>query len=870
MLKTPPFPAAAVQQSPRPHWYAQLALALLGIGYPVARIVLPGAVQPAIFIPLLLLLAWYVWQLGRARNLLRSPLGIPLLLCAGLFLLSSLFGIAPPPTIAAIVFDWIEGVVILFLVVHLLASGWRPQVFVFAALLASSLFLLVHLAGILGWWAQWMQLWQPGMALIPSGTRLEFGGTHPNQAALLINLGVPLAIAALWQAPAFWQRGLWALWLLGATVALFFTSSRGGWLAMVAASATIVVPLLWSALRARRWRRVAATLVLGGGYAALFLTLFVANLQEVQAQRGRVPAAQQQAAPATPTQAPTPTPMAAATPTATPFPTATPAPSTSAEQTDETALEEAARVLANSAGRTTFFSRALEFFAERPLLGLGPEGYATRYAQVEPHSRLFPAQHAHSIYFQVLSEWGALGGGALLLLVGTTLRLWWRGWHTAAPLLPEAAPAPTPPLDGRLLLLACGAAATGFAVHGLVEVPVVSITIIYISLLAVAITSGGAWLLRDYPAAAGETAAPSSPTGSLWRGIRHVHPLHTLIVVVAILAWGSGSAIVLARSANDARLDAARTALQQGNAAQAVDRYTRSIEAYPWMPAAYYERATALAWLAREQPALLPNALAAQETAVAHAPAHGIVAPVNEAALLLAMAEAERAAERLRTPIEMAPRWAVPRMLLAQIGEQAGDTEAARTHWRWVLNREPELAASAACLRSEICPTMSLPQKEYAALEEARMLLEQPDAAALREIERLASAWRSVDIWSVGVMAAERANDPQTRARFLAAARAESENVTKEVTPLLATVLLRDALARNDREAVRELTQTWLAASDLRFVPQLTRHLVTPTDLELAQALIEAARFLDDAALLEQAQHRLAFVEDALPAQVAQ
>jgi hypothetical protein len=119
-------------------------------------------------------------------------------------------------------------------------------------------------------------------------------------------------------------------------------------------------------------------------------------------------------------------------------------------------------------------------------------------------------------------------------------------------------------------------------------------------------------------------------------------------------------------------------------------------------------------------------------------------------------------------------------------------------------------------------------------------------------------------------MAAERANAPQTRARFLAAARAESENVTKEVTPLLAAVLLRDALARNDRDAVRELTQTWLAASDLRFVPQLTRHLVTPTDLELARALVEAARFLDDAALLEQAQHRLMFVEAALPKQGAE
>jgi tetratricopeptide (TPR) repeat protein len=781
------------------------------------------------------------------------------------FLLSSLFGIAPPPTIAAIVFDWLEGAVILFLVVHLLASGWRPQVFVLATLLASSLFLLAYLADLLGWWVQWMQLWQPGMALIPSGARLDFGGTHPNQAALLINLGVPLAIAALWQAPAFWQRGLWVLWLLGATVALFATSSRGGWLAMVAASATMVVPLLWSALRARRWRRILTTLLLGGGYAALFLALFVMNLQEVQAQRGRVPAAQQQAAPATTTPTPQPEPTATSQPepTATSQPTAAPAAPTSGEQSG---LEQTARVLADSAGRTTFFSRALEFFAERPLLGLGPEGYATRYTQVEPHSRLFPAQHAHSIYFQVLSEWGALGGVSLLLLIGMTLRLWWRGWHTAAPLLPDAATAPAPSPEGRLLLLACGAAGTGLAVHGLVEVPVVSITILYMALLAVALASGGGWHLRSYPAAAEESASPSSPIGSLWRGIRRVHPLHTLIVLIAILAWGSGGTIVLARSANEARLDTARTALQRGNAAQAVDRYTRSIEAYPWVPAAYYERATALAWLAREQPALLPDALAAQATAVAYAPAHRIVAPVNEAALLLEMGDAERAAERLHTAIETTtPRWAVPRMLRAQIDEQAGDTEAARTHWRWVLRREPELAASAACLRSAICPTVPLPQKEYAALEEARALLQQPDATALREIERLASAWRSVDIWAVGVMAAERANDPQARARFLAAARAESENVTKEVTPLLAVVLLRDALARNDQDAVRELTQTWLAASDMRFVPQLTRHLVTPTDLALAQALVDAARFLDDAALLEQAQHRLAFVEAALP-----
>jgi hypothetical protein len=270
MLKTPTVPAATLEQSPRLRQYGQLALATLALGYPVARIVLPGAVQPAIFIPLLLLLVWYAWQFTRVRTLLRSPLGVPLLLCAGLLVLSSLLGIAPPPEIAANLFDWLEGAVILFLVVYLLAAGWRPQVFALALLLASSLFLLVHVAGILGWWLQWAQFWQPGMGLFPVGARLDFGSTHPNQAALLINMGMPLAIAALWYAQVFWKRVLWAGWLLAATVALFYTSSRGGWLGMTAASATMVLPLLWSAWRTRHWRRLGTVILLGGGYGVLF------------------------------------------------------------------------------------------------------------------------------------------------------------------------------------------------------------------------------------------------------------------------------------------------------------------------------------------------------------------------------------------------------------------------------------------------------------------------------------------------------------------------------------------------------------------------------------------------------------------------
>jgi tetratricopeptide (TPR) repeat protein len=464
----------------------------------------------------------------------------------------------------------------------------------------------------------------------------------------------------------------------------------------------------------------------------------------------------------------------------------------------------------------------------------------------------------------VLSEGGVLGSGALLFLVGMALRVWWRGWRNAESLLAVAPARPEVYPGGRLLLLACGAAGMGIAVHGLVEVPIINVITMYIALLAVALAPGGGWQLREYPAAP-QTTTATSPVGRLWRGILRVHPLHSVLMVAAVLAWGGGISIFWQRSINDALQNQARAALQQGDAARAVNLYDQSIAAYPWEPAAYYERATALAWLAREQPARLPEALEAQATAVTHAPSHGIVAPVNQGALLLAMGAEAQATEVLRAAIETTtPRWAVPRMLLAQIAEHTGDDDTARTRWRQALEREPELADSAACLHSAICGSVPLPETEQAALVAARALSQEADPAALRQIEQLASAWRSVDIWAVGVLAAERANDPQARARFLAAAQAEAENVARDVTPLLAAVLLRDARARGNTEAVRTLANTWVAARDMRLVPQLTRHLITPTDLALAQELVAAARFLDDPTLLAKAQHRMAFFEDAL------
>jgi hypothetical protein len=81
----------------------------------------------------------------------------------------------------------------------------------------------------------------------------------------------------------------------------------------------------------------------------------------------------------------------------------------------------------------------------------------------------------------------------------------------------------------------------------------------------------------------------------------------------------------------------------------------------------------------------------------------------------------------------------------------------------------------------------------------------------------------------------------------------------------LAIVLLRDAMAESNRAAVRELAETWMFTPDMQVVPQAYHLLVTPTDLELAQTLVEAATYLKDPAMLTSAQRYAAYVQEALP-----
>ncbi len=816
--------------------HGPLALATVGAGYPIARILLPGAVSVAMFVPLLLLLLWFAWRATQPRSLLQSPLALPLLASAAVLAVSSLAGFADRVTILGGLVHWAEAAVLLFLTISLLAAGWHPRIFTRAVLLVSSLVLLVCAWNLVAWWLQWALLWQPGDPWLPAGIRVTIADNHPNQTAMLINIGLPLAIAALWEARAGWQRWLWAGWLLLAALVLFYTSSRGSWLAAAAITGTMLLPLLWSARQMRRWQRFAGTLALAGCCWALFATLLLVNLQEVQAQRGVRPASLSRP----------PTTAAGE-----PGPPAEPA---------QQAVAQTARNLTNPSGRTTFWRRAVQFFAERPLLGMGPEGYAARYAAVEPNSRVFLAVHAHSIYLTLLSELGLAGVGAILWLIVAALRVWWRGWQRAAPLLLASKQPTTDDRNTRLLLLSGGAAAVGLAVHGLVEVPLIFVTGLVIAVLAAVLMVGDSWRLVPQPPGRGRFW---SFQFGRWPLV--VHPLHLALVAAALLAWGSGGLVLLQRNAQEALQNQARAALRQGQYAQAIERYNQSIARYPWDTSAYSERATALAWLALDNPERLPLALAAQDEAAQHDP-RNLSVPINRSVLLMDMGEPARAESELQNFLSTdTSRWYLPDMLLARLHEQAGRQEEARASWQQAVQREPASAESAACLSSALCRALPLPRSEYASLVVARQLLPAPDAADVQEIEQLASYWDSVDLWAVAALAAERADDPQSAQRFRATAVELSANVARKPTMQLAIVLLRDAVARGDRTTARRLLQEWLAQPDRVLVPQVRRLMATTTELQLAQTLVETATYLDEPLLLEEARHYLQFVQSSLP-----
>ena len=93
---------------------------------------------------------------------------------------------------------------------------------------------------------------------------------------------LPLALVALLRWPGRWQRLFAGLSLLLGALALVFTYSRGAWMGMVAGLGTLVLLLLWRAIRhcPLFWRRTLPLLVVLG--AAVLLLVLVTQVEPLR------------------------------------------------------------------------------------------------------------------------------------------------------------------------------------------------------------------------------------------------------------------------------------------------------------------------------------------------------------------------------------------------------------------------------------------------------------------------------------------------------------------------------------------------------------------------------------------------------------
>lgn len=506
--------------------YGKLLLATIGIAFAFVRLLVLPLKMPALIVPVVLLLAWFLWRLSQPRALIQSPVGWPLLVFSLATVVSSFQGIASGYHIVAVLFFW-GGMVgcPLFLAVEMMAWGWHPRIITSAVLLTISLLLIYAVGETFIFWVDWWRQWQPGTSLLPPFQDHDFiAMSHPN-AVTPFTIGIPLVIAAMWQARTRWFQVVGGIWLFWAVIVIFYTSARGGWLSLVISVGGMLAFLLWSAYRTRQylWRAVGAV-ALAGCYAALFLSLFIGNyLPTVLNPSPKVVVAE---------------PVAGAT--------AVPpvvAPSPSPQKTDETlneTVDDTFKHLANPMGRWTFWKRAIQIFAEHPLFGAGPAGYMVRYKEIEPTSKNFLPHHPHNTYLAVLSELGLTGAIGFLWLCLLILVVWWRGLRASTPWSEE-----------WFLTVACGAIGVVMVVDSVFSVSPPQNGLLALCAMAAGLAAGSMWKLSPTTVqrTAGETVTAPDTLRSVvsrFRASAHApQPLHVAIMVSTILAWGVATLVLI-------------------------------------------------------------------------------------------------------------------------------------------------------------------------------------------------------------------------------------------------------------------------------------------------------------------------------------
>lgn len=373
-----------------------------------------------------LLCAWWAWKVYRREGLARSPLALPAAAFAMVSVVTTLFSLDQRISYASSL-GLLTQVLLFFFVCDLLLTGWSSAVFVNALLLVGGLVVFEGLWVTAQWHWQWWELRVPEYPVFPMPFRLFGVLENPNILVALLNLVLPFAILRLGRAGSMVESVGWGFWLLAADVVLFFTRSRGGW---VAATVEVVICVGWLAWQtesvrgkdvvgriAASWRLWAATAAYAGLFGLLYLVTVAAS---------------------------------------------TSASSLAVDSHDPLSF-------ANPASRLSIWTIAWQDFLSHPLVGSGPGTYPWVFvSQTATWSNGYVPPHAHNVFLQTLAEEGLLG--MLAIVWGLMAAVWTLG----RPLLQSVRTSVRAKSDAwevdRQLLVGVVAALAGFFTHSQVDI----------------------------------------------------------------------------------------------------------------------------------------------------------------------------------------------------------------------------------------------------------------------------------------------------------------------------------------------------------------------------------------------------------------
>jgi tetratricopeptide (TPR) repeat protein/O-antigen ligase len=195
------------------------------------------------------LLAWVVYRLRQGRWLPKTPLDLPLIVFYLVSLISTLFSAEPRLSLENLIHLTLF-VLIYYLVVDLLLSGWTVSTVIRPMLVIGSVIILIELLEL----ALWLGIWYVGTGevspLLTLGQyrrRIIMGPA--NVLAWYLVLLMPLALSQLMTASSLKARVNLGAWIAGGSLVFASTLSRSGLVGMAAALATYGLLITISRLR---------------------------------------------------------------------------------------------------------------------------------------------------------------------------------------------------------------------------------------------------------------------------------------------------------------------------------------------------------------------------------------------------------------------------------------------------------------------------------------------------------------------------------------------------------------------------------------------------------------------------------------------